>query len=167
MKRAAGLRVLLIAGATWMAGVCPRHLLRQFRFEPGAVGDRLRSRDSSITGTFNVTGGSVDVVGPAFFAGLCATPPETGSCIDIDASSAGTMTSSPIPLVAGHSYTLAFDLFGSQRGADTSTTVSLGAFYSQTFLAHSADQNIVSTSLWPAPIPAPTSCSTATMPLRR
>ncbi len=101
--------------------------------------------NTNATGTFTVTSGTVDVVGPTFFPGLCATGPEAGSCIDLDGVSAGTITSTVINLTPGN-YTLAFDIDGSQRGNSTSATVTFGSFFTHTYLLASADTNAVSTS---------------------
>jgi hypothetical protein len=98
--------------------------------------------DSSTAGTFDVTLGNVDVVGPNFFPSLCQTAPELGSCIDMDGNTAGQITSTSISFAPG-SYTLSFDLFGSERGVAASTTVTLGSFYSQVFNTQSSNQNIV------------------------
>jgi hypothetical protein len=97
--------------------------------------------DSSTTGTFTVTGGNVDVVGPNSDPGLCDTTPETGSCIDLDGDTAGQITSTSIFLAPG-SDTLAFDLFGNERGGSpNSTTVTFGSFYSHTFITSSGAQD--------------------------
>lgn len=99
--------------------------------------------DTSATGTFDVTSGNVDVVGPSFFSSLCNTPPETGSCIDMDGLAAGQITSTTISLAPG-SYNLSFDVFGTERGFDASTTVTFGTIYSNRFDTVSGSQNIVS-----------------------
>jgi hypothetical protein len=94
---------------------------------------------SSPVGVFTVTAGSVDVVGGGLFGGLCAAP-ESGNCVDLDGSSsaAGQLTSAPLTLTPG-TYTLSFDLIGSQRGVTDSTTVTLGSLYDQTFVLASGD----------------------------
>jgi hypothetical protein len=99
--------------------------------------------DSSGTGSFTVSFGNIDVVGPNFYPGLCATAPETGSCVDLDGNTAGQITSTLITLTPG-AYTFSFDLFGSERVSTASTTVTFGSFYTHTFNTVSTDQNIIS-----------------------
>jgi PEP-CTERM motif len=90
-------------------------------------------------GAFTVTSGSVDVVGGSLYGYLCV-PPESGNCVDLDGSTyvAGQISSASLTLVPG-AYAFSFDLIGSQRGVDTSTTVTLGSLYNQTFLLSSGD----------------------------
>jgi hypothetical protein len=90
-------------------------------------------------GAFTVTGGSVDVVGGALFGFLCVAP-TSGNCVDLDGSTgaAGQISSANLTLTPGV-YNLSFDLIGSQRGNTTSTTVTLGSFFNQTFTLSSGD----------------------------
>jgi hypothetical protein len=90
-------------------------------------------------GAFTVTGGAVDVVGGALFGYLCVTP-TSGSCVDLDGSTgaAGQISSANLTLGPGV-YNLSFDLIGSQRGNTTSTTVTLGSLFNQTFILSSGD----------------------------
>ena len=69
---------------------------------------------------WTVTGGSVDVVGPGFFDLL----PGNGSYIDLDGStnSAGLLSTTVVGAANG-SYTVTFDLAGSQRGTSESVLV--------------------------------------------
>ena len=90
---------------------------------------------------FTVTAGSVDVVGGAFFGGLCVGG-ETAPCVDLSGNNAGTIATSSLALGPGN-YLLSFVLNGSQRGVDASTTVSLGALFSQTYITPSATANNV------------------------
>jgi hypothetical protein len=81
-----------------------------------------------------INGTNVDIVGGELFGGLCVSP-ESGNCVDLDGSngnSQGDIKSGPITLNPG-TYTLSFDLIGSQRGDETSTTVTFGSYYSHTF----------------------------------
>ncbi|HEY1468102.1 MAG TPA: PEP-CTERM sorting domain-containing protein [Candidatus Acidoferrum sp.] len=66
--------------------------------------------------------------------------PESGNCLDMDGSTgaAGQITSAMMSLAPG-TYTLSFDLIGSQRGLTTSTTVTLGSLFNQTFILGSSD----------------------------
>jgi hypothetical protein len=104
---------------------------------------------SSPVGVFTVTAGTVDVVGGGLYGSLCAAP-ESGNCVDLDGSSsaAGQLTSAPLTLTPG-TYTLSFDLIGSQRGVTDSTTVTLGSLYDETFVLASGDDTdgIVSATL--------------------
>lgn len=90
-------------------------------FQSNAVG--LNSTPSGWT----VSNGTVDIVGPNNFAGLCL-PVGSEKCIDLDGSSndAGIL-SRVFALSAGNTYTVSFDLAGNRRGAGTETgTVSFG-----------------------------------------
>lgn len=90
-------------------------------------------------GVFTVTSGSVDVVGGSNFGYLCVAP-ESGNCVDLNGTTgmAGQISSANLTLTPG-TYVLSFDLIGSQRGVDTSTTVSLGSLYNHIFLLASGD----------------------------
>jgi hypothetical protein len=95
--------------------------------------------NSTSVGAFTVTAGSVDVVGGALYGSLCVAP-ESGNCVDLDGTTnaAGAISSNTLTLAPG-TYTLSFDLIGSQRGATDSTTVTLGSLYDQTFVLTSGD----------------------------
>jgi PEP-CTERM motif len=89
-----------------------------------------------------INGTNVDIVGGGLFGSLCASP-ESGNCVDLDGSggkSQGDIETGPITLFHGSTYTLSFDLIGSQRGVTTSTTVSFGP-YSKTFVLASGDDS--------------------------
>lgn len=90
-------------------------------------------------GAFTVTSGSVDVVGGGLFGYLCVTP-ESGNCVDLNGSTgtAGQISSADLVLTPG-TYSLTFDLIGTQRGSTASATVTLGSLYGQTFLLTSGD----------------------------
>lgn len=93
-------------------------------------------------GVFSTTGGTnVDIVGPGLFASVCASP-TSDNCLDLDGSNGNSQgilqTTTAISLVPGVNYLLSFDLIGSQRGNQTSTTVSFGS-YNHTFVLDSAD----------------------------
>jgi hypothetical protein len=94
---------------------------------------------SNIGTFFTVTGGAVDIVGGAVFGSLCVAP-TSGNCLDMDGSTgaAGQISSAMMTLAPG-TYTLSFDLIGSQRGLITSTTVMLGSLFNQTFILGSSD----------------------------
>jgi hypothetical protein len=90
-------------------------------------------------GAFTVTGGSVDVVGGGLFGNLCVAP-ESGNCVDLDGSTgaAGQISSAKLTLAPG-TYILSFDLIGSQRGVTTTSIVTLGSLFNQTFVLASSD----------------------------
>lgn len=112
-------------------------------------------------GVFSATGGTnVDIVGPGLFGGLCASP-TSGKCLDLDGSgglSQGTIQTSAISLIPGVNYVLSFDLIGSQRGNQTSTTVSFGS-YSQTFVLDSGDTTAGIVTNAPITVSSPTSAN--------
>jgi hypothetical protein len=92
-------------------------------------------------GAFSAIGGTnVDVVGGALFGSLCASP-ESGNCVDMGGSGGNALgnieLATPLNLTAGV-YDLSFDLVGSGRGQNSSTTVDFGS-YTQTFLLTSGD----------------------------
>lgn len=100
-------------------------------------------------GAFMVTSGAVDVVGGTVFGYLCVAP-ESGNCVDLDGSTgaAGQISSANLSLAPGV-YNLRFNLIGSQRGNTTSTTVTLGSLFNETFVLSSGDvtDGIVSTMI--------------------
>ncbi len=82
----------------------------------------------------------MDIVGGNLYGGLCAGP-ESGNCVDLGGSGGkayGQLTLATTLNLAAGTYNLSFDLIGSQRGGQTSTTVNFGSF-SQTFLLNSSD----------------------------
>lgn len=105
-------------------------------FEPSAQGGNVTP-----TG-WTVTGGSVDVVYPGWFGGLCLG---TGKCVDLDGSTgrAGVLSRS-LTLTAGSTYTLSFDMAGNRRGAGTET-VTVGFGSASTVLSFA---NASSTAPW-------------------
>lgn len=93
-------------------------------------------------GSFVTVGGTnVDVVGGGLFDSLCAGP-ESGNCVDLAGSGGNPLgqlqLATPLNLAAGN-YNLSFDLIGSGRGQNSSTTVTFGS-YTETFLLTSGDQ---------------------------
>ena len=104
--------------------------------------DELSVQESATSaGAFHtIDGTNVDIVGPGNGFGYLCTAPASGNCIDLDGSngnSQGILQSGSIALDPGMTYDLTFDLLGSQRGNETSTTVDFGS-YSQTFLLNSS-----------------------------
>lgn len=96
---------------------------------------------TAVTGTvgaFTVTSGNVDIVGGTLYGYLCVAP-ASGNCVDMDGTPGpGTISTGTLTLTPG-TYQLSFDLLGSQRGNTTSTTVTLGSLYNQTFVLGSTD----------------------------
>ena len=88
-------------------------------------------------GAFTVTSGNVDLVGGALYGYLCAAP-ASGNCVDMNGSTEGQISSANLTLTPGV-YDLSFDLLGSQRGYTSSTTVTLGSLFDQTFVLTSGD----------------------------
>ena len=85
----------------------------------------------SSVGGFTVTGGSVDVVGSGFFGTLC-TGSATQPCVDLNGTSAGTLSTTTFNFTPGSGF-VTFVLNGSQRTAAPSATVTLGSLASQTY----------------------------------
>jgi hypothetical protein len=93
--------------------------------------------------TINAT--NVDIVGGGLFGGL-VVPPESGNAVDMGGSggnSFGQLQSVAITLTPG-TYSLSFDLVGSQRGVTTTTGVNLApasgpSLYSHDFTLASSD----------------------------
>ena len=80
----------------------------------------------------------MDVVGGDLYGFLCVAP-ESGNCVDMDGSpGSGQLNSGNLTLTPG-TYLLSFDLLGSQRGNTTSTTVTLGSLYGETFVLTSTN----------------------------
>jgi hypothetical protein len=92
-----------------------------------------------------INGTNVDVVGGGLFGGL-VVPPESGNAVDMGGSggsSFGQLQSVAITLTPG-TYSLSFDLVGSQRGVTTTTGVNLAptsgpSLYSHDFMLASND----------------------------
>jgi hypothetical protein len=101
-----------------------------FNSENGGVGKLNYTKFAN----FNVTAGSVDLIGNGFFDFY----PGNGLYIDLDGSTnqAGTLTSK-LTFAPG-SYQMSFDLGGSQRGVLDHVIVTLGDF-SQVFTRQSSD----------------------------
>jgi hypothetical protein len=94
--------------------------------------------NTTSAGAFSAISGNVDVVGPGFFANLCAAP-ESDVCIDLDGSVQGAIqTNASFTLNPGTNYYLSFDLIGSQRGGPAATLIDFGP-YSQLFVLGSGD----------------------------
>jgi len=96
------------------------------------------SLNATNLGAFSVTSGAVDLVGGALYGYLCVSP-ASGNCVDMDGTPGpGTISTGNITLTPG-TYLLSFDLLGSQRGNTTSTTVTLGSLFGETFVLTSTD----------------------------
>jgi PEP-CTERM motif len=88
-----------------------------------------------------IDGTNVDIVGGGLFGSLCVAP-ESGNCVDMNGSGGNPQgilrSNSSFTLQPGVDYFLSFDLIGSQRGGNASTTVNFGP-YSQTFALASSN----------------------------
>lgn len=76
-----------------------------------------------------INGTNVDIVSASNGWGSLVVAPESGNTIDLGGSGGnpfGQLQSVGIALTGGDTYTLSFDLVGSQRGLTTSTEVTLG-----------------------------------------
>ncbi len=100
----------------------------------------------SVTGDLGqliVTNGSVDVFGQGYFSYVCGG---ATSCLGLNGSSAGTVSTAALDLSPG-SYVLSFQLAGSHKGNDTTTTVSLGNLFTKTYQLGSTDVASVSETI--------------------
>ncbi len=127
------MRPTLIALALTAAAALPAQALTVFSddFETGVKGGNVTP-----TG-WTVSDGSVDVVYPGWFGGLCLS---SGRCVDLDGSTgnAGVLSQS-LNLNAGWTYTLSFDIAGNRRNAGSETVlVSFGSASSTLTLANAA-----------------------------
>jgi len=97
---------------------------------------------------WTVTDGTVDTVGPGYFATLCRG---TGTCIDLDGSTgnAGVLSMS-FSLLDGVEYTAWYDLAGSNRGGSDTVDVSFGTSAATHTLAGAAGYNTWSLGFTPA-----------------
>jgi hypothetical protein len=128
--------LLLLAGSALLISSAPVYagtVVFSDNFEGDTPAFAVTSVDSNFS-TINST--NVDIVGAANgYDYLCASP-ESGNCIDLGGSGGnafGQLESTPINLGPG-TYELSFDLIGSGRGITTTTDVSLGSLYSNTFV---------------------------------
>jgi hypothetical protein len=96
--------------------------------------------DVTSAGAFStINGTNVDIVGGSLFGNLCVSP-ASGNCIDMDGTNGnpqGQLQSNQS--FAAGTYLLSFDLLGDQRGSTSSTTVTFGNNYDQTFTLSSND----------------------------
>ena len=132
--------LLLLAGSALLISSAPLYagtVVFQQNFD-----SLTANLDVTSVGNFTaINGTNVDIVGVGDgFGSLCAAP-ESGNCVDLGGSGGdplGQLQSDPITLGPG-SYDLSFDLIGSGRGVTTTTDVSLGSLYSNTFTLTSGD----------------------------
>ena len=149
------MRPTLIALALIAAAALPAQALTVFSddFETGVKGGNVTP-----TG-WMVSDGSVDVVYPGWFGGLCLSG---GRCVDLDGSTgnAGVLSQS-LNLNAGWTYTLSFDIAGNRRNAGSETVlVSFGSASSTLTLANAA-ANAPRCSTAPLKRASPTAWNTA------
>ena len=120
-----------------------------FNTENGGVG----TFNYSTLANFNITRGSIDLIGNGFFDFL----PGHGLYLDLDGttlSAARLESKTSFAFATGDSLSLQFLLAGSQRGDTNTVTVSLGTLYSEVFtLPGSAPFSTVTRSI---PVPSAT-----------
>lgn len=82
--------------------------------------------------------GTIDIIGASLFDLL----PGNGNYVDLDGSGGGPgllSSKTTFTLLPGVTYTLQFDLAGSQRGDVNTVAVGLGAAFSESFTRNSGD----------------------------
>ncbi len=132
------IRVLLVTAALCFAGVT---LHADVVFSENF--DELTPAGSiSSVGAFSaISGTNIDLLGGSLDPWLVVAP-ESGNVVDLDGTGGNPQgvlqSNSAISLSPGVNYYLSFDLIGSQRGIDTSTTVTFGP-YDETFVLASSD----------------------------
>lgn len=81
---------------------------------------------NTIPSGWNVSGGTVDLVGAGGYGYLCATG--GGMCVDLDGSTSNAgVLSRDLSLTAGTTYTSFFDIAGSQRGGSENLQIIFGS----------------------------------------
>ena len=134
------IRYLICACVTLLVGIAPMANATVLVSEDfGTVSGGTYVSGQAVGPVFTLTSGNVDVLAGGFFGALCVTG-TTQPCVDLNGSAPGSLASSSIVLAAGN-YVLSFILNGSQRGVDASTTVTLGALFTQTYVTPSATLN--------------------------
>lgn len=124
-------KTIFVAALVAMPGVSQAAV-----FSDNFDGDTLALNQTSFLGGWTVSSGTVDLIGnPAFFDFL----PGNGRYVDLDGSTndAGGFDKQ-LALAASTTYTLSFDLAGSQRGDSNSVNVIFGTT-AQTYTLGSAD----------------------------
>src|SRR5207249_4179722 len=98
---------------------------------------RVGSSNFTAFGNWNVTDGSVDLIGPGYYDPL----PGNGLYLDLDGSTgnAGRLESRTTFELEPGTYELKFNLAGSHRGDTNSVAVSLGSLFTETFTRNSND----------------------------
>jgi hypothetical protein len=92
-------------------------------------------------GNFTVTQGNIDVLGPSYYGYLCSAANIAGNCVDLNGTTAGgMMIAATMTFAPGNTYTVTFQLAGSQRSATGSVQVTLGSLYNQTFTLAPGDK---------------------------
>jgi hypothetical protein len=131
--------LLIVASVLCGIAVYLRYPTTELSENFDGVKPELTLEDAGAFHTLNGT--NVDVLGSDLQANLCAAP-ESGNCVDLGGTGgnpqATLQSMKPIDLEPGETYRLSFQLIGSQRGNETSTTVSFGP-YRETFVLESGD----------------------------
>jgi PEP-CTERM motif len=90
---------------------------------------------------WNISGGTIDVVGTGFFQTLCSSgSPSPARCIDLDGSrrAAGQITTKTALSFAPGSYTLSFYMSGSRRGETNTVNFGIGGLLTDSLTLPSA-----------------------------
>ena len=98
---------LLLASAAWAAA--GPYFVENFDL----VGQGLKTYSGTnvpVGTNFVLTAGSVDVIGSAYFPGLCWAP-AANTCVDLNGTNPGTLVSTPFDLPAG-TFSFSFVLNG-------------------------------------------------------
>lgn len=121
--------LLLLTATSGNAG-----LIDNFNSENGGVGELNYSNFTNFFIANSAAGGTVDLIGNGFFDFY----PGNGLYVDLlgTGNGLGGLLTTNQSFAAG-TYTLSFDLAGSQRGTDNNVTVNFGTF-DQTFLLPSS-----------------------------
>lgn len=139
-----GLLISALAVASLTASASPYFYEN---FDSVSQGYYTVTSGSVAIGNFYLTNGSIDVLGPTHFPGLCVAP-ATVNCVDTNGMTPGTLVSKPFALPAGN-FVLSFVLNGTWRPlagpntAEASVTVTDGAntLASQDYVEYYTDTN--------------------------
>lgn len=146
---------LLAASLAALAAAAPAQVLFQDTFDMENGGNV--AGNTTTLNNFNVTDGTVDILGPGFFDFY----PGNGLYLDLDGgtSNASTLESkTAFSFLSGVTYRLSFELGGSTRGDTNTVNVSIGSLLSQSITLQSSDPLAVQSFLF-----TPASATSATL----
>jgi hypothetical protein len=90
------------------------------------------------SGFANFSAANVDLLAPGYFSALCEAAGGTSTCVDMEGSGNGSLTTSTAYALAPGVVTMSFDLAGDQRGrSGNAVTVSLVSIYHETLFSES------------------------------